>query len=60
MCIRDRFKASLKAKEKDDPVKSLPEVHEGDVLETVSASVTEHFTTPPKQYTDCLLYTSTR
>ena len=39
-------------------MKSLPEVHEGDVLDNVSASVTEHFTTPPKQYTDCLLYTS--
>ncbi len=50
--IEELFKASLKAKEKDDPVKSLPEVHEGDVLESVSASVTEHFTTPPKQYTE--------
>ena len=50
--IEELFKASLKAKEKDDPVKSLPEVHEGDVLDSVSASVTEHFTTPPKQYTE--------
>ncbi len=33
-------------------MKSLPEVHEGDVLDGVSASVTEHFTTPPKQYTE--------
>ena len=50
--IEELFKSSLKAKEKDDPMKSLPEVHEGDVLDGVSASVTEHFTTPPKQYTE--------
>lgn len=50
--IEELFKSSLKTKEKDDPMKSLPEVHEGDVLESVSASVTEHFTTPPKQYTE--------
>ena len=50
--VEELFKASLKTKEKDDPAKSLPEVHEGDMLEGVSASVTEHFTTPPKQYTD--------
>ena len=50
--IEELFKASLKTKEKDDPVKSLPEVHEGDMLNGVSASVTEHFTTPPKQYTE--------
>ena len=50
--IEELFKASLKTKEKDDPMKSLPEVHEGDVLDGVSTSVTEHFTTPPKQYTE--------
>lgn len=50
--VEELFKASLKTKEKDDPVKSLPEVHEGDVLDCLSASVTEHFTTPPKQYTE--------
>ena len=49
--IEELFKASLKTKEKDDPMKPLPEVHEGDMLDGVSASVTEHFTT-------CLLYTS--
>ena len=30
----------------------LPAVSEGDVLDAVSASVTEHYTTPPKQYTE--------
>ncbi len=39
-------------------MKSLPEVHEGDVLDGVSASVTEHFTTPPKQYTDVIHFES--
>ena len=52
--IEELFKSSLKTKEKDDPMKSLPKVHEGDVLDGVSASVTEHFTTPPKQYTDVI------
>ena len=47
-----RFKAALNSKEHDEPEKLLPAVSEGDVLDAVSASVTEHFTTPPKQYTE--------
>ena len=50
--VEQRFKATLKSKEKDEPEKMLPAVSEGDVLDAVSASVTEHFTTPPKQYTE--------
>ena len=50
--VEQRFKATLKSKEKDEPEKMLPAVCEGDVLDAVSASVTEHFTTPPKQYTE--------
>ena len=50
--VERRFKAALKAKEKEDPEKMLPNVNEGDVLSIVSASVTEHFTSPPKQYTE--------
>ena len=50
--VERRFKAALKAKEKEEPEKVLPAVSEGDVLDAVSASVTEHFTTPPKQYTE--------
>ena len=50
--VEQRFKATLKSKEKDEPEKILPAVCEGDVLDAVSASVTEHFTTPPKQYTE--------
>ena len=50
--VEQRFKGTLKSKEKDEPEKMLPAVCEGDVLDAVSASVTEHFTTPPKQYTE--------
>ncbi|MGM9588908.1 MAG: DNA topoisomerase 3 [Faecousia sp.] len=50
--VEQRFKATLKSKEKDEPENMLPAVSEGDVLDAVSASVTEHFTTPPKQYTE--------
>ena len=31
--IEELFKASLKTNEKDDPMKSLPDVHVGDVLD---------------------------
>jgi DNA topoisomerase-3 len=50
--VEQRFKAALKSKENDEPEKMLPAVSEGDVLADVSASVTEHYTTPPKQYTE--------
>ena len=50
--VEQRFKAALKSKENDEPEKMLPAVSEGDVLGAVSSSVTEHFTTPPKQYTE--------
>ena len=50
--VEQRFKAALKSKEHDEPEKMLPAVSEGDVLDAVSASVTEHYTTPPKQYTE--------
>ena len=50
--IEQRFKDSLKSKDKEEPEKVLPAVNEKDILSPVSASVTEHFTTPPKQYTE--------
>ena len=50
--VEQRFKSALKSKENDEPEKMLPAVSEGDVLDAVSASITEHFTTPPKQYTE--------
>lgn len=41
-------------KEKDDDIteQNLPEVNEGDVLEVSDSKVTEHFTKPPKRYTE--------
>ena len=50
--IEQRFKDALKSRDKEDPEKVLPAVNENDILSPVSASVTEHYTTPPKQYTE--------
>ena len=50
--IEQRFKDSLKTKDKEEPEKVLPAVNENDILSPVSASVTEHYTTPPKPYTE--------
>ena len=50
--IEQRFKDALKSKDKEEPEKVLPAVNEKEILSSISASVTEHFTTPPKQYTE--------
>ena len=50
--IEQRFKDSLKTKDKEEPEKVLPAVNENDILSPVAASVTEHYTTPPKPYTE--------
>ncbi len=50
--FEQRFRDALKSKEKEEAEPELPTVHEGDVISPVSASVTEHFTTPPKAYTE--------
>ena len=52
--IDRRFRASLKtdADEDSGDVAELPELAEGQVFEDVAASVTEHFTLPPKPYTE--------
>ena len=52
--IERRFKESLKSKEKDEPERSLPSLNEKDILSSVDASVTEHYTSPPKPYTDVI------
>ena len=46
------FKETLKSKEKDEPERSLPSLNEKDILSSVDASVTEHYTSPPKPYTE--------
>ena len=52
--IDRRFRASLKtdADEDGETVRELPELAEGQVFEDVAASITEHFTSPPKPYTE--------
>lgn len=50
--VEQQFKDSLKGKEKDEPEKVLPVVCEQDILYPVSVSITEHFTSPPKAYTE--------
>ena len=50
--IEQRFKATLKSKEKEEPEAVLPEVTEGDILQDVVSSVSEHFTSPPKAFTE--------
>ena len=52
--IDRRFRASLKTDADEDgkTVRELPELAEGQVFEDVAASITEHFTSPPKPYTE--------
>ena len=51
--IQDIFRSSLKEKTEDEDAEGvLPALTEGQVFEPVTASVTEHFTSPPKPYTE--------
>ena len=50
--VERRFKETLKSKEKDEPERSLPTLNENDIFSFVSVSVTEHYTSPPKPYTE--------
>ena len=52
--IDRRFRSSLKmdSDEEAKAVRELPELKEGQTFADVAASVTEHFTTPPKPYTE--------
>ena len=51
--IQEVFRSSLKEKPEDEDSEDvLPALTEGQVFEPVSASVTEHFTSPPKPYTE--------
>ena len=54
--IDRRFRSSLKAASDEDAetVRELPELKEGQTFADVAASVTEHFSTPPKPYTDVI------
>ena len=51
--IQEVFRSSLKEKPEDEDDEGvLPALTEGQVFEPVAASVTEHFTSPPKPYTE--------
>ena len=51
--VQEVFRSSLKEKPEDaDAEGVLPALTEGQVFEPVAASVTEHFTSPPKPYTE--------
>lgn len=50
--IQEVFRSSLKKLEDEDAEDVLPALTEGQAFETVAASVTEHFTSPPKPYTE--------
>ena len=52
-----RFKASFKTDADDtapEPARELPQITEGQTFDKVTAAVTEHFTAPPKSYTDVI------
>lgn len=51
--IQEVFRSSLKEKPEDEDAGGvLPALTEGRVFEPVTASVTEHFTSPPRPYTE--------
>ena len=51
--IQEVFRSSLKEKPEDEDSEDvLPALTEGQAFEPVAASVTEHFTSPPKPYTE--------
>ena len=51
--IQEVFHSSLKEKPEDEDAEGvLPALTEGQAFESVVASVTEHFTSPPKPYTE--------
>ena len=55
--IDRRFKASFQTDADEDApelARELPEITEGQTFDKVEASATEHFTTPPKPYTDVI------
>ena len=59
--IDRRFRASFKTDADEDApelARELPEITEGQTFDKVEASVTEHFTTPPKPYTDVIHFES--
>ena len=50
------FHSSLKEKQTDEGSGDLPDFSEGQTFEDVEAVITEHFTSPPKPYTEDVCY----
>lgn len=50
--IKNRLKGNDDNEDKEEQEKSLPELSQGQVFERVSADISEHFTTPPKPFTE--------
>ena len=53
--IDQRFRSTLKADTEEEVLNTLPELAEGQSF-SVTANVSEHFTSPPKAYTDVICY----
>jgi len=51
--IDQRFRSNLKADTEEEVLNTLPELAEGQSF-SVMANVSEHFTSPPKAYTDVI------
>ena len=51
--IDQRFRSTLKADNEEEVLNSLPELTEGQSF-SVAADISEHFTSPPKAYTDVI------
>ena len=57
--FEEAFKKSFKAaEEKESEEKKLPELSEGMTFDGVQTKVSEHYTTPPKHYTDVIHFES--
>ena len=53
--IDQRFRSTLKADTEEEVLNTLPELAEGQSF-SVTANVSEHFTSPPKAYTEVICY----
>ena len=53
--FKDAFKRSFKTTEdKEQEDKKLPELSEGQTFDGVQTKISEHYTTPPKHFTDVI------
>ncbi len=50
--IEKAFKTTLKGEEREASEKEIPSLCEGMIIPSVAANISEHFTSPPKPYTE--------